>query len=127
MPQDDGLATADVYAEADRLAPRRGALRAGGDAAARCATRSARGASPLDYPEHLVNDLQPAAVSLRPQIEEVLAALAEAGAAHAMVTGSGPTAFGLFPDDEAAEEAAAALRGRWPEAIATGPLYGGGG
>ena len=27
-----------------------------------------------------------------------------------MVTGSGPTAFGLFPDDEAAEEAAAALR-----------------
>ena len=49
-------------------------------------------------------------MELRPQIEEVLAALTEVGAGHAMVTGSGPTAFGLFPDDEAAEEAAAALR-----------------
>ncbi|MGZ5334422.1 MAG: 4-(cytidine 5'-diphospho)-2-C-methyl-D-erythritol kinase [Solirubrobacterales bacterium] len=126
VPQADGLATADVYAEADRLTPRRGTSelevmrRALHDAAG-------SGASPLDYTGHLVNDLQPAAVELRPQIEEVLAALTEVGAGHAMVTGSGPTAFGLFAGDEAAEEAAAALRDRWPGAIATGPLYGGGG
>ena len=54
------------------------------------------GASPLEYREHLVNDLQPAAISLRPEIEEALGALEEAGAAHAMVTGSGPTAFGAL-------------------------------
>ena len=67
-----------------------------------------RAGSPLDYREHLVNDLQPAAISLRPEIEDALAALAEAGAAHAMVTGSGPTAFGLYPT---ADEALAAADG----------------
>jgi 4-diphosphocytidyl-2-C-methyl-D-erythritol kinase len=126
VPQDDGLATADVYAEADRLTPRRGASEL--EVMRRALHEAAgSGASPLDYTGHLVNDLQPAAVELRPQIEEVLAALAEVGAGHAMVTGSGPTAFGLFAGDEAAEEAAAALRARWPGAIVTGPLYRGGG
>ncbi len=80
------------------------------------------GASPLDYPEHLVNDLEAAAISLRPEIADALEALAEAGAEHAMVTGSGPTAFGLFPDRAAAGEAAKGLAERFPSAIATGPL-----
>ena len=40
------------------------------------------GASPLDYPELLVNDLQGAALSLRPEIDEALVALEEAGAAR---------------------------------------------
>ena len=93
IPQRAGLATADVYAEADRLgAPR-------GESELEAIRRRLRdavddGDSPLDYREHLVNDLQPAAISLRPEIEDALAALAEAGAEHAMVTGSGPTAFG---------------------------------
>ncbi len=42
---------------------RRGARRAGG---APAAGRAGAGASPLDYPDLLVNDLEPAALSLRP-------------------------------------------------------------
>lgn len=121
IPQTAGLTTPDVYAEADRL----GANRV--EAELEVLRRKLRdavadGASPLTYPELLVNDLEPAAISLRPEISEPLAALREAGAAHAMVTGSGPTAFGLFGDRGAAERVAAELTERFPTAVATGPL-----
>jgi 4-diphosphocytidyl-2-C-methyl-D-erythritol kinase len=121
IPQAEGLATADVYAEADRLGTVRGENEL---EAIRRRLRDAveTGGSPLDYREHLVNDLQPAALSLRPEIEEALRALEGAGAAHAMVTGSGPTAFGLFPPGEEASRAAAELGDRFSGAIATGPL-----
>jgi 4-diphosphocytidyl-2-C-methyl-D-erythritol kinase len=121
IPQAEGLATADVYAEADRLGSPRGEAEL---EAIRRRLRDAvdTGGSPLDYREHLVNDLQQAAISLRPEIESALAALDEAGAAHAMVTGSGPTAFGLYPTAEEAAGGAAELRGRFPDVIATGPL-----
>jgi 4-diphosphocytidyl-2-C-methyl-D-erythritol kinase len=121
IPQAEGLATAAVYAEADRLGSPRGESEL---EAIRRQLRDAvdQGGSPLDYREHLVNDLQPAAISLRPEIEVALAALEEAGAAHAMVTGSGPTSFGLFPTSQVAERAAAGLRDRFPNALATGPL-----
>jgi 4-diphosphocytidyl-2C-methyl-D-erythritol kinase len=39
-----------------------------------------------------------------------------------MVTGSGPTAFGLFPSAEAAVDAASALRDRFPDVLGTAPL-----
>jgi 4-diphosphocytidyl-2-C-methyl-D-erythritol kinase len=121
IPQEEGLATAAVYAEADRLGTPRGEAEL---EAIRRQLRDAvdEGGSPLDYREHLVNDLQTAAISLRPEIEEALRALEEAGAAHAMVTGSGPTAFGLFPTAEAAVGAAAELRDRFPAILATEPL-----
>jgi 4-diphosphocytidyl-2-C-methyl-D-erythritol kinase len=121
IPQPEGLATAAVYAEADRLGSPRGEAEL---EAIRRQLRDAvdEGGSPLDYREHLVNDLQAAAISLRPEIEDALHALEEAGAPHAMVTGSGPTAFGLYPTAEEAAVAAAELRGRFPDALATGPL-----
>jgi 4-diphosphocytidyl-2-C-methyl-D-erythritol kinase len=121
IPQPEGLATSAVYAEADRLGSPRGESEL---EAIRRRLRDAvdEGGSPLDYREHLVNDLQPAAISLRPEIEDALAALGEAGAAHAMVTGSGPTVFGLFPTLEAATAAADQLRGRFPDVMATAPL-----
>ena len=120
-PQADGLATAEVYAEADRLGSPRG------EAELEAIRRQLRdavdtGGSPLDYREHLVNDLQAAAISLRPEIEEALGALEEAGAAHAMVTGSGPTAFGLYPTADQAAAGADQLRASFPHVIATGPL-----
>jgi 4-diphosphocytidyl-2-C-methyl-D-erythritol kinase len=121
IPQPEGLATSAVYAEADRLGSPRGESEL---EAIRRRLRDAvdEGGSPLDYREHLVNDLQPAAISLRPEIEDALAALGEAGAAHAMVTGSGPTVFGLYPTLEAATAAADQLRGRFPDVMATAPL-----
>ena len=121
IPQQKGLATAQVYAEADRLGTPRGEAEL---EAIRRRLRDAvdEGGSPLGYRENLVNDLQSAAISLRPEIEEALRALEDAGAAHVMVTGSGPTAFGLYPTVDAALGAAEALRQEFPGAIATAPL-----
>ena len=47
-----------------------------------------------------VNDLEPAARRLCRAIDPALEALAEAGAEHPMVTGSGPTVFGRGDDPE---------------------------
>jgi 4-diphosphocytidyl-2-C-methyl-D-erythritol kinase len=48
----------------------------------------------------LVNDLEPAARRLCRAIDPALEALAQAGAEHPMVTGSGPTVFGRGDDPE---------------------------
>ena len=71
--------------------------------------------------ELLVNDLGEAALSLRPEIGAALAALEEAGAAVALVAGSGPTACGLFEDIVAADRAAEALPPRYANAIVAAP------
>ncbi len=108
LPGGGGLSTAAVFAEADRLGLGRGAdeLEA---LASRLRDAAGAGASPLDYAELLANDLEPAARSLRPDVGEALDALRSAGAPLVLLTGSGPTAFGLFPDLAAAERAAAGL------------------
>jgi len=108
LPDGGGLGTAEVFGEADRL----GLGRSGAELeelAVRLRAVAGVGASPLSYPELLANDLEPAARSLRPSIGEALDALRAAGAPHALLTGSGPTAFGLFPDLSTARAAAAAL------------------
>jgi 4-diphosphocytidyl-2-C-methyl-D-erythritol kinase len=108
LPGGGGLSTAAVFAEADRLGLGRGAEELDG-LAARLREAAGAGASPLDYPDLLVNDLEPAALSLRPDIGNALAALRAAGASQAILSGSGPTAVGLFPDLAAAAAAAARL------------------
>jgi 4-diphosphocytidyl-2-C-methyl-D-erythritol kinase len=108
LPDGGGLSTADVFAEADRL----GLGREPGELerlAGELRLAAGAGASPLSYPELLVNDLEPAARSLRPAIGDALEALRGAGAPVALLSGSGPTAVGLFPDLGAARAAAAAL------------------
>ncbi len=50
----------------------------------------------------LVNDLEPAALSLRPALKQVLRAGRELGALGAMVSGSGPTVAFLVADESAA-------------------------
>ena len=123
MPGGGGLGTAEVFAEADRLGLGRGEDELAA-LAERLLTAAGAGASPLAYSELLVNDLETAALSLRPEIGEALDALRGAGARQALVTGSGPTAFGLFADLGAAQDAAARLgrddaivcaAGRWDE------------
>jgi 4-diphosphocytidyl-2-C-methyl-D-erythritol kinase len=108
LPGGGGLSTAAVFAEADRLGLGRGAAELE-ELAARLRRVAGAGASPLSYPDLLVNDLEPAALSLRPDIGEALAALRDAGAPKAVVSGSGPTAVGLFPDLAAAKAAAESL------------------
>jgi len=108
LPGGGGLSTAGVFAEADRLGLGRGDAELDG-LAVQLRQAAGAGASPLEYRDLLANDLEPAARSLRPEIGEALDALREAGAPLTLLTGSGPTAFGLFPDLRAAETAASAL------------------
>jgi 4-diphosphocytidyl-2-C-methyl-D-erythritol kinase len=115
VPQAFGLSTADVYREADRL----GSPRDASELAARA--RQIRAGAPMAQ----VNDLQPAAVSLRPQIGAALDAVRETGADHAMVSGSGPTVFGLYQGEDAAQRAKAAairLSDRYSEATSAAPV-----
>jgi 4-diphosphocytidyl-2-C-methyl-D-erythritol kinase len=56
------------------------------------------------------NDLQPAALSLFPELSDTLAAGRAAGALAALVSGSGPTTAFLASDAGAAAEVAAVLR-----------------
>jgi 4-diphosphocytidyl-2-C-methyl-D-erythritol kinase len=121
IPQQEGLETARVYAEADRLGLGRTAAELD-SAAGRIRDAVRPGTSPLDYASLLVNDLEPAAVSLMPGVAGALEALRDAGAAFATVAGSGPTAFGLFADAEAAQAARGRL-GR-DEAIVATPWRG---
>jgi 4-diphosphocytidyl-2-C-methyl-D-erythritol kinase len=116
LPAENGLRTAEVYAEADRLGLGRDLAELEG-IVEKLRAATAGGASPLDYAELLVNDLGQAALSLRPEIAAALAALREAGAAVALVAGSGPTACGIFEDIVAADRAADALPPRYANAI----------
>jgi 4-diphosphocytidyl-2-C-methyl-D-erythritol kinase len=109
LPSPAQLSTAAVYAEADRLGLAR---TADGLALRRADVEAALAAGGL--PAELVhNDLQDAARSLCPEIDDTLAAAArDAGADVALVSGSGPTVLALFAD----ATAAATLVERWPEA-----------
>ncbi len=121
VPLPAELATAAVYREADRL----GLGRSGRELAERAALLTgALDARRLDA-EHLVNDLEPATLSLCPAVGDALTAARHAGADHALVCGSGPTVAGVFWGSEAgprAADAEAALAGRYPEAYAAGPV-----
>jgi 4-diphosphocytidyl-2-C-methyl-D-erythritol kinase len=102
VPQNPGLSTADVYAEFDRIG---GGRREVDLAALRSLTRE------MVLLPVLGNDLQPAALALRPELSPVLASLRGAGALGALVTGSGPTCFALFENRAGAEAAAARFDG----------------
>jgi 4-diphosphocytidyl-2-C-methyl-D-erythritol kinase len=130
LPLAVGLSTAAVYAQADRLGRARGQA-ALAEREARLSASLADGACvPVDR-ELLHNDLQQAALSLCPQIEQALAQAREAGADLALVSGSGPTVVGLFlarageePDEclRRAQRAAGALATRTPAAVCAGPV-----
>ena len=108
LPDGGGLSTADVFAEADRIGIGRSQEELD-ELAVRLRAAAGAGASPLAYPELLVNDLEAPARSLRPGIGDALDELREAGAPLAILSGSGPTAVGLFADLGAACAAAEAI------------------
>ena len=123
MPQPFELSTADVYREADRLGDQRS------DAELALSLEAMR--TVLSLPggripaEVAVNDLEPAALSLRPEIASVLDRVRAAGAESAFVSGSGPTVVGLLWGEDAADRAdalAAELSGRYPGACAAVPV-----
>jgi 4-diphosphocytidyl-2-C-methyl-D-erythritol kinase len=105
VPQPEGLSTAAVYAELDRMRGWRDRLEPD-----RLRALVAN-ASPGALGAALENDLQRAALRLRPELGAVLEALRAAGADGAIVSGSGPTCFGLFANAALADAAAAAIPG----------------
>ncbi len=118
-PSEEGLSTASVFAEADRLGLPRSA-RELEDLRARLDAALARGQALPAERGLLHNDLQAAALSLRPQLAASLQAAREAGAEHALLCGSGPTVAALFSGDgarEHADAAASALAARTPPVI----------
>ncbi|MER6499872.1 4-(cytidine 5'-diphospho)-2-C-methyl-D-erythritol kinase [Streptomyces sp. NPDC001455] len=103
---DGGLSTPAVYGEFDRLT-------AGTDVPAPVESPALldalRTGDTTALAGALGNDLQPAALSLRPALADTLAAGTAAGALAALVSGSGPTTAFLVADEEAARKVAEAL------------------
>jgi 4-diphosphocytidyl-2-C-methyl-D-erythritol kinase len=108
LPNGGGLSTAEVFDEADRLGLGREEAELE-EIAPRLRAAAGAGASPLAYVDLLVNDLEPAAISLRPDIADALEALRATGAPAVFLSGSGPTAVALFPTLAEAERAASSL------------------
>jgi 4-diphosphocytidyl-2-C-methyl-D-erythritol kinase len=127
-----GLSTPDVYATCDRL---RAARAAAGAASAQVPEpelsgplmTALRSGDPAAVGSQLVNDLQPAAISLRPELRRALTAGREHGAVGVMVSGSGPTCLFLATGPEHARDLAVSLTGAGicrAVALASGPVQG---
>lgn len=106
------LSTPAVYAEWDRLLAD-GLVSAAGDAADADAPLLAalRQGDPRAVAAQLANDLEPAAVALRPHLRGVLDAGVELGALAGIVSGSGPTCVFLADGRDAAIALAAEMSG----------------
>jgi 4-diphosphocytidyl-2-C-methyl-D-erythritol kinase len=118
VPLDAALATPDVYRAFDAGSPPRP------EAELQALAAELR-ATPL-APERVHNDLEAAARGLCPLIDPALEAVGAAGAVHALVSGSGPTVFGILPTAEQAVAAARSLIAAYPRAVAaepTGPAF----
>jgi 4-diphosphocytidyl-2-C-methyl-D-erythritol kinase len=119
-----GLSTPEVYAACDRL---RGAARVPAPELSGPLMTALRSSDPVAVGQHLMNDLQAAALSLRPDLRRALADGREFGAVGAMVSGSGPTCMFLAKDPAQAREIAVSLTGAGScraAAVASGPVPG---
>jgi 4-diphosphocytidyl-2-C-methyl-D-erythritol kinase len=116
-----GLSTADVYGACDRIRAsgesRRGKAGEPEHASApepvldNALMVALRSGAPAELGPLLSNDLQPAALSLRPDLRRTLEAGRELGVLGALVSGSGPTCAFLARDRRHARDLAAALAG----------------
>ncbi|WP_110747913.1 4-(cytidine 5'-diphospho)-2-C-methyl-D-erythritol kinase [Phyllobacterium leguminum] len=73
------------------------------------------------YLKQTRNDLYAASLTLAPALSHMLDLFTETGASFARMSGSGATCFAVFPDNAAAEAAAAFIKQRHPQwfAVAT--------
>jgi 4-diphosphocytidyl-2-C-methyl-D-erythritol kinase len=108
VPDAEGLSTAEVYAELDRLRP--GAPEPDPAPLQELVKRPR-----AEIVAAMANDLERAALSLRPDLEDTKALLTAAGARNSLISGSGPTVVGVFFGRVEADEAASRL----PQAIVT--------
>ncbi len=115
-----GLSTPDVFREFDRLFPD------AGDPEETADLRSALEGTDLRVVGKLLkNDLQPAAMSLRPDLGEILESIARAGAG-VILSGSGPS-IAILTDPSQVQELASDLASEYPDltvVTAHGPAAG---
>jgi 4-diphosphocytidyl-2-C-methyl-D-erythritol kinase len=104
-----GLSTAQVYAACDRIRAARGGPPE--PALSHELMAALRSGDPAKVGPLLSNDLQPAAISMLPELRRTLAAGREYGALGAIVSGSGPTCAFLARDAAHARDLAVALTG----------------
>lgn len=117
---DGELSTADVYREFDRGAG--GSDESMEEIAGRLRRRMVAG---LDLPklaDLLVNDLEPPAMAMEPAIVTIKEELLSLGAAGSLMSGSGPSVFGLFADENRARAAAESLSSSYSRVWALEPL-----
>ena len=101
-----GLSTPSVYSECDRL---REGMKIATPQLNDHVLQALLSADPVRLGKTLVNDLQPAACSLKPALRLILDVGSEYGALGSIVSGSGPTVAFLVSDEEAALDLAVAL------------------
>jgi 4-diphosphocytidyl-2-C-methyl-D-erythritol kinase len=127
-----GLSTPEVYATCDRLRAARsaadgGAPEVGEPELSGPLMAALRSGDPAAVGPRLTNDLQPAAISLRPELRRALTAGREHGAVGAIVSGSGPTCMFLAADAARARDLVVSLTGAGvcrAVALASGPVPG---
>jgi 4-diphosphocytidyl-2-C-methyl-D-erythritol kinase len=122
LPSEFALSTPDVFREADRLGPAHSEAELAGAYLEVTGALTPGGRLP---DELIVNELQPAAISLCPAVADALAAVRSAGADHAIVSGSGPTVVGIWWGPDARERAALAvdiLQKGYPHAVVATPV-----
>jgi 4-diphosphocytidyl-2-C-methyl-D-erythritol kinase len=119
-----GLSTPAVYAECDRL---RGGRKVPEPYVSDMLMQAVRAGDALLLGKALHNDLQPAALSLRPMLRQVLEVGEDFGALGGVVSGSGPTCAFVARDEEHALDIAVALTASGvcrTVRRATGPVVG---
>ncbi|WP_427016710.1 4-(cytidine 5'-diphospho)-2-C-methyl-D-erythritol kinase [Pseudarthrobacter sp. P1] len=122
---DFGLSTPAVFGALDRLRAASGADPAVPEAVDPAVLSALRASDAPALAKALVNDLQPASISLAPQLADVLADGVRLGALAGVVSGSGPTVAMLAADEDHALELAARLAGAGYNALAVhGPVHG---
>ncbi|HKA68775.1 MAG TPA: 4-(cytidine 5'-diphospho)-2-C-methyl-D-erythritol kinase [Actinomycetes bacterium] len=123
---DEGMSTAAVYAESDRIRETDGGL-AAAPRAAEDLMIALRNGDPAALGKALTNDLEPATLVLRPQLRLTLQTGLEHGALGGIVSGSGPTCAFLVADAERALDLAVTLSAAGvcrTVRRATGPVHG---
>lgn len=103
---DTGLSTPQVYSELDRL---RGTSRVPAPEVSEALMSALRSGDPYAVGPALHNDLEPAALRLRPGLRRTLALGEEYGALGSIVSGAGPTCLFLASDEDHAVDLAVAL------------------
>jgi 4-diphosphocytidyl-2-C-methyl-D-erythritol kinase len=122
VPSDTGLSTPDVYRHFDRMFPDAPSEAVPADALLQAIAEG----DAWGLADALHNDLEPAAIDLRPELGDLIESGEACGALRGIVSGSGPTCVFLCGSADQARSLAAELSGSGHPVVlaANGPVSG---